>query len=58
MVSTVNVKTMVSVARITSFACVVRKMIKQRIMESGVNGVHVWEVVRKTKANKPGPEIV
>jgi hypothetical protein len=58
MVSTVKRRTMVSVARTTSIACVVRKMIKQRVMESGVNGVHVREVVRKTKANKPGPEIV
>ena len=58
MVSTVNGKTMVSVARTTSIACVVRKMIKQRAMESGVNGVHVREVVRKIKANEPGPEIV
>ena len=58
MVSTVTGKTMVSGARTTSFACVVRKMTKQRIMESGVNGEHVWEVVRKTRVNKPGPEIV
>ena len=58
MVSTVNRRTMVSFARTTNIACVVRKMIKQGIMENGVNGVHVWEVVRKTKVNKPGPEIV
>ena len=58
MVFTVTGKTMVSGARTTSFACVVRKMIKQRVMESGVNGVHVLEVVKKTKVNKPEPEIV